>query len=56
MLLLDMVLEMLAAAYTKYADKTDEEMTKQKAHWISRGFVPVQRATGQRIFTKATFV
>jgi translation initiation factor IF-2 len=55
-LLLNLVLDTLVAAYTKYSEEQEEEVLEEKVQGILNVFRTVSRVTGSRFITRQTFM
>ena len=55
-LLLNLVLDTLVAAYTKYSEEQEEAVTEEKVQGILNVFQTVSRVTGSSVITRQTFM
>ncbi|CAK9079284.1 unnamed protein product [Durusdinium trenchii] len=55
-LLLNLVLDTLVAAYTKYSEEQEEEITSEKVQGILNVFRTVSRVTDSSVITRQTFM
>ncbi len=55
-LLLNLVLDTLVAAYTKYSEEQEEAVTEEKVQGILNVFQTVSRVTDSSVITRQTFM